>query len=271
MLRPRPGQSQISRQQYQQHTAAEQELVRSLPEYEIPIADSLYTAPGYRMLNETFYCYKDVARPWDPAVIRAIREFEPTAMPITIRTTWQHMNRGNPQEPFTLIRHGIARCVRDALLPTHRFRCELPIHHEPSLFSSFPNIYTRVAPNYVEVNHYDREVRPYGYDVPGAYLPFNWDFYAMLYRDYENNRRWQDIASDLLDPQEEHEQQQIAADQEYDSYVAGEISKYWNEPASDLEWKNAMLAGPKQPETPTMVQVPEQALTSEPAVVSSVV
>lgn len=257
MALKRPGWTNIARQR---HYAAEQALVRSLPEFEMPVADSTYTAPGHRLLSETIYCYKDVMRPWDPAVIRAIREFEPTAMPITIRSTWQKMDRGNPQEPFTLIRHGIARGVRDAVIPTHRYRCEMPIHRDPYLFSSFPNVYTKTAPNYVEINHYDRHDRPYGYDLPGAYLPFNWDLYHMLYRDYENNRRWQDIAADVLDPEVAAKEKQEQEDAEYDAYVQKELSKHWNEPASDLEWKEALEAPPQLPESSPMVTVPSQVV-----------
>lgn len=251
----RPGWANVA---HQRHRAAQDALARSLPTYEIPVADSPHTAPGWRMLEEIYYCWKDVMYPWDPAVVLAIREFEPTAMPLTIRSSWQKMDRGNPQPPVTLVRHGIARIVRDALLPLHNFPggIGMPRVHEPYLFSSFPGIHQKIAPNYMEVNHYDRDVRPYGYDLPGAYLPMNWDFYAVLRRDYENNRRHQDIARDFIQPKEEARDRSKQESDDYDTFVDAEITKYWSDPVSDVEWKNAIMRGPKTPEAPAQITVP---------------
>lgn len=240
------------------HAAAQQALARSLPSYNIPLANSPYTAPGWRLLQTSTYCYKDVMHPWDPSVLRSIREFEPTAFPITMRSTWQKMDRGNPQDPLTIVRHVVARGVRDPVIAAHRFRCEMPIHPEPGLFTSIPNIYCKVPPNWIELIHFDRAVRPYGNDLPGQYLGFNWDLYYMLHRTYENNRRWQDIAADFLDPIDEEAEREERATADNDAYAEKQIQKDWNEDASDLEWKEALLGDPsaKQPGPKPMVTVP---------------
>lgn len=229
---------------------------RAVPEFSIPIADSKYTCRGWLFRGEWFYSYPDVAYPWDPAVLRAIREFEPTAMPIVIRSRWQRADYGNLSEPITLVRHGIARAVRDPIGPIHSFRCEMPVrHHKRDQLWTSPHLHAHQPPNYVEVNHYDRQVRPFGPDLPGAYLPFDWSFYHMLYESYENGRRHQDISRDYLDEIE-------AQDREFEKskydHVDRDAEAYMDKvaaEASDYEWKSA-LAGDPDPDHTPFVAVP---------------
>lgn len=238
------------------HKAAEAALAQALPSYSVPIADSLYTAPGWRFLGEYYYTWKDVMYPWDPNVLRAIREIEPTVVPVTRRSIWQKMDRGNPQTPIVLIRHAVVRAIRDPIIPPHQFRIELPIHHEPGLWSSFPNIYTRIPGNWMELQHHSRDIRPYSPDLPGAYLGHDWDLNGMLHRDYENNRSWKEIVNDFHAPVEEEEERKEKFNQDENDYVDRQIARDFNEEASDLEWKEALLGDTKRPEKAPMVAVP---------------
>src|SRR3972149_6389652 len=139
-----------------------QSLLNSAPTFTAPIRDSEATAPGWRFLGETYSCIPDAVYPWDPAVILAVREFCPDAMPILIRTVWQSSLLDGKPRPMALVRHGIARAIRDPISPVHSFYCHMP--------STPTTGRVRLStPNYIEVNWYDREDRPWGYDLPGAY------------------------------------------------------------------------------------------------------
>jgi hypothetical protein len=234
-----------------QHNAAMSALNRSLPQFQIPIGNSKYTAPGYLFLGEYYYSYQDVMYPWDPAVIRAIREFEPTAMPITVRSIWQKADYGNLGEPFVLVRHGIARVVRDALLPTHKFRCELPVQPHDDVHA-LPHVLAQNPANWVEVNHYDRDDRPHGLDLPGRYLPCDWALYHQLRDSYENNRRWQDIAEDFINPRTAIREARAAQKADQGAYVERDIAQMEarREPLSDVEAKAAMLGTLETPHRP---------------------
>lgn len=230
-----------------QNAAATQLLRQRLPQYSIPIGDSRYTAPGHLFLGEYYYSYQDVAYPWDPSVLRSIREFEPTAMPVCIRSVWQRADYGNLEQPFVLIRHGIARAVRDPIIPLHSFRCELPIHPTRSLFESQPHSLAKYQPTYFEVNWYDVNDRPFGWDLPGQYKPFGWELYRKLYSSYENNRRGKDISDEYLDAHRTHKARKDKFDKEEGEYIERDVKRMQAKRASlmsDVDMKNAMNAAP---------------------------
>lgn len=222
------------------HSAANQLLDRSRPAYSIPVADSRMTSPGYIFLGDVFHTYQDALRPWDPAVIEAIREFEPTAMPFTVRSHWQRVNYGDIEPEFTLVRHGMARVVRDARIPIHQFRCELPVHDEPMTYTT-PHVYGWRPANYIEFVWYDRDDRPYGFDLPGAFLPIDWEFYHNARRTYENNRRPKDIAEEMLEPARDQKARADAFQIEEDAYKNKILREDCGDQVADRVWEEIHL------------------------------
>lgn len=235
-------------------------LQRSLPSYSIPIGDSRYTAPGWLCLGYLYYCYQDVTYPWDPAVVRAIREFEPTMVPITVRSIWQKADYGNldHNEPLIIVRHGIARVVRDARIPIHHFRCDLPVNPQTALPHD-PHILAPVRPNWIELNNYaDREVRPYGLDLPGAYLPHDWELYHGLRLGYENERSHTEISAEIVDARAADYNATEKFRSEENAYIQHDIEAYQDRrlaDVSDVEWNEVLTSEIPTPEkTPTVFQ-----------------
>lgn len=224
-------------------------LADSSPAFSIPIHDSPETAPGWRFITEIYSCIPDAAYPWDPAIVRAIREFCPDAQPISIRTVWKSSALDGNVQTMVLLRHGIARAVRDPIAPIHSFYCHMP---------STPRSIHLSRPNYIEVNWYDKQIRPWGYDLPGAYLPFDWEFYKSLRTAYIDNLLPEELSDHLVNPfiaRRELRRKQIREEQEY---IDRDVQSYQQrrlDRASDQELAE-LAAGVVEPESPPAVSVP---------------
>lgn len=245
------------------HAAAQAALARRVNQMSVtvPIGDSDMTAPGYLHLGHFFSCVPDPQYPWDRDVLRAIRELCPDAMPVTIRSVWQWSNYGelgHLGEPMVITRHGLARAIESPVLPVHDFRCEMPSW--PVLGLRLPGRSLEASrPNYIEVNWYDKEVRLHGMDLPGAYLPFDWEFYHALRRSDEQARA--DLAASRREVAEDGDVMAVGAGarmvaehqetiahrdkhrREEAAYVTKDILEYHREEPSDVEWKQVMLGG----------------------------
>lgn len=156
----------------------------------VPLGSGDYDAPGYLHIGYTYSCVPDAAYPWDPAVLAAIREIVPDAMPLIIRSVWQWSNyaeHGHLDPPLVLMRHGIGRAIRDPYFHPHDFLCEMPTAPIPGLCIPGRDI-ADCRPNYIETNWQDADLKPYGFDLPGAFLPFDWRLFQR-YRIADLNRQ----------------------------------------------------------------------------------
>jgi hypothetical protein len=227
----------------------------------VPIGDSPCTAPGWLFLDERFSCIPDSHYPWDPAVLRIIRqEICDDAMPITIRSTWMwsNYNELGYMPIMTLVRHGLARSVRQDGPAVHRFNCEMPSYKIPGLCIPGRAL-SDCYPNQIWDNWYSKTDRPYGYDLPGAYLPFDWDYLQALRRAeghrlrmLRESRREVDEAGEMVakgaakkdvKSLEADRKNEKAAKLDQDAYIARDLVAYHSAEPSDLEWKEAMLGG----------------------------
>lgn len=227
----------------------------------VPIGDSDWTAPGYLLLGYFYSCVPDVAYPFDPAVLRAIRVLCPDAMPITIRSVWQWSNYhelGRLGDPVVLVRHGIARAIRvdDRVSSMHDFRCEMPAWPVPGLRIPGRSI-SDCRPNYIEVSWEDRGVRSLGQDQPGAYLPFDWElYYSLRQSDIDNraalaqSRREVDedgsiVAKGAADSAIQNRKMEIAGRKQNradeDAYIRRDIDNYYCVEPTELELKERLL------------------------------
>lgn len=244
----------------QEHRSYSETLARALPSFSVPIGDSDYTAPGWLFLGEFYSCVPDAEYPWDPAVVRALREFCPDAIPIIIRSVWQWSNYGelgHLAEPIILKRHGLARSIRDPILPIHNFHCEMPCTPYPGLLIPGRDL-ADCRPNYIEVNWYDKEIRPHGFDLPGAYLPFDWEFFHSLRRCDEefsyalrHSKRAigpdgdpvaTGLAQSLISPYKARLEERKKARAAEHGYIMRDIERYHSVQPSDVEWKEAALS-----------------------------
>lgn len=231
-------------------------LEASMPTFEYTAATGPDEARGWLFLNEFYTCVQDVRYPWDPAVMRAIREFCPDAMPILIKSIWRRsrLSHMHPEE-MILVRHGIARAIRDPIAPVHTFYCDMPAR-------PIPGIPLR-RPNYIEVNWYDKLDRPWGHDLPGAYLPFDWELHASLRQGYEDNLSSGDLIRKLCDPyfaRRKAKEMQAHSERAYEAdHLLAEEKKILDQ-TSELEMRDAFL-GDQTPPKPN----PTVAVSASPS------
>jgi len=229
----------------QRHAAYQRALVSSLPSYSIPIGDSDYTAPGYLFYGQFFSCVPDPLYPWDPTVLRAIREFCPDAMPLVIRSVWRNGDYGQMDEPFVLVRHGLGRAIRNPILDVHHFDCGMPATAIPGLCIPGRNL-SDCKPNYIEVDWFDKENRQFGHDLPGAYLPFDWEFYYALRSGYEDGSRDNgNLYEKLAAPSRALKARRQRFRQDEGAYIEKDISSYYSVEPSDVEAKEQILSMPE--------------------------
>lgn len=239
--------------------AAKAKIVRRLkemndraPSVTLNIADSPETARGWLYVDEVYSTIPDVVYPWDPAVVRAIREFCPDAVPITIKSIWRSsiLEEGGTRT-MSIVRHGIARFIRDPVCEPHHFQCETP---------SSPYVWGVhiPRPNYIEVNWHNRHDRPLGRDLPGTYLPFNWELYHCLRATYYDSLSPADVRASLDAHERRHQRrrQQLEDEAAYRSRDFERYAQKKMDQVSELEWKEHLLGDNPAPTRPTFV-VPE--------------
>ena len=218
-----------------------QSLVDSAPALTVPIRDTAESAPGWRFLGETYSCIPDVVYPWDGSVVRAIREFCPDAMPLSIRSVWKSSRLDGEPTTMVVVRHGLARYIRDPIGPVHHFDCKMPSTPVPG------GVKLR-QPNYIELNWYDRKVRPWGYDLPGEYLPFDWELYRCLRKAYVDSLSPDELIDHLVAPHNEEKERQMKHNKEERAYVNRDVQSYIAkkmESVSELEQKEEALREPQ--------------------------
>jgi len=214
-----------------------QSMQDAAPTLSVPIHDTAESAPGWRFILERYSCVPDAYYPWDPDVMRAIVGLCPDAVPITIRSVWRSSRLDGTPYDMVIVRHGIARSIRDPIAPVHHFYCEMP--------STPVSGRVRLSkPNYIELNWYDKQVRPWGFDLPGEYLPFDWELYYALARGRTGGRNLSasELRERLMSPYEAREKLRKEHAQKEAEDRNTDIQEYTSrrlERASDVEKKEA--------------------------------
>jgi hypothetical protein len=128
------------------------------------VADSAASAPGWRELDVAYSCVPDVAYPWDPQIMKAIREFAPDAVPVWVQ--WVFLSPSETGNPEVVVfgRHALGRTVRNLTSELEPFRCVMPSMPCQGLTFERPNRIWFIhegAPN------------PVAAELPGSFLPFD--------------------------------------------------------------------------------------------------
>lgn len=269
------------------HQAAERQLAQAVnaSSISVPVGDTDATAPGWLYLGDFFSCIPDVQYPFDPAVVRAIREKQPDAVPVVVRSVYQWSNYyelGKFGEPIVLVRHGFARAIRDAIAPVHpSLRCSMPAIPVDGLRISGRTLMD-THPNYVENIWYDRDRKPWGPDLPGTYLPFDWSYYYALVDGYDELARMraqsrrdvdaegqviaENAATESIEGKRADEKQRKRSRSIEHGYMMRDLESYHSVQPSDSEWKSAYMgAGSPKTSAPVSVSVSGPAESSAPA------
>lgn len=133
------------------------------PSLQMPVRDSFHSAPGWRDLGTYYSCVPDAVYPWDPVVMRRIREFAPDAVPLWIK--WVFRSPEDESDPHVEVygRHGLGRVLDKGRTETFPFHVTMPTMPSQGLYFKKPNNIWFIhdgAPN----------KRP---ELPGNYLPFD--------------------------------------------------------------------------------------------------
>lgn len=134
---------------------------RSLPAVRLPLRDSIDTARGYRMIDEAWTSIPDTQYPWDPNILRLIREFAPDTVPLWRLSVFYAPNTRNV---VVFGRHALGRHIERPGYELTPFHCSMP--SMPCLGTWFKR------PNKVWFVHEGARNRDYP-DIPGTYLPFD--------------------------------------------------------------------------------------------------
>ena len=254
------------------HANAEQLLAQSLPSFSVPVGDSPCTMPGWIHDGVMFSTIPHVMYPWDPAVLRFIREFDPDAIPVIVRHVyrWTHYyEHGRIDEAITVVRHGIVRNIRDPGYPVWNWDwCEMG-----STGRRFP------PPNQVRDIWQDKSVREHGPDLPGAYLPFDFSYAYALKRadeyagkilreskrvETEEGPAAAGAGAAFTAPIKAEAAQTEAAAQDERAYKTRDFLNYYSGEPSDLEWRDAYMREPEI-QKDVVIAVPDVAAREAPA------
>lgn len=141
------------------------------PSISYEVADSFYTAPGWREIGMEYSLVPDVSYPPDPQVTHAIHSFDPGVIPLWVRWIFlSPQDTGNP-EIVVFGRHAVGRYVKNLHGGIEPFSMDVPSNYHGPL----PNIIERILQGRAD---------PRATDLPGAYKPWDWSLFYELRSDY---------------------------------------------------------------------------------------
>ncbi len=135
-------------------------------------------------MRETHYTYllsDDVTYPWNPAIVRAIRSFDPDVIPATVKRTYRLPTGGAVVfRYYALLRRTTTPHMRHAHFNTH-------IGHMGG-----------IAPNIEELIFEGEKPAGAPDGWPGAFIPMTWDIYYRTKRAFHlGQRSAKKIAEDI--------------------------------------------------------------------------
>jgi hypothetical protein len=149
--------------------------------------DFEFLKPG-DVVKEKFYTYstvEDVQYPWNPAIVRAIRTFDPDMIPATVK----RIMVTPAGTEITFIYHAILRRVDAPLVPHPHFSVRMG--HSGATIAA-PNVEDLILEG-----EKSKWAEQGGY--PGVYIPMTWDIYYRVKRAfYFSAKHHSDLAKEIL-------------------------------------------------------------------------
>lgn len=215
----------------------------SAPKVAAPVRDH---APGWIEVGAFYSCVEDPAYPWDPAVVQAIREICPDFIPMWVNWVFSEPidTEGKGRE-HVFGRHVIARYVDNPLLK-HDFEVLMP---------SYPSKIIPRRPNYIELILEGEPIDPRNTDLPGEYMPLDWDVVAGLKRAYTevDTKEWRERFIEARREKVRKVQERRA---EENFYKQRELQKYADkqfENVSEAMARDYALGDNRKPVKPTVL------------------
>jgi hypothetical protein len=131
------------------------------------------TPAGYRPLPgwPTWQVVPDVACPWDPVVVKAMRELDPSLTPLWVTWVYAPPADQSDKTPFVTGRHAMGWHRPD--LPAQNFNCLMPLSKIEGMALKRP---TRLWKIYHEAENTKDRI--------GGFVPFSWWMYYNLLEEF---------------------------------------------------------------------------------------
>lgn len=201
----------------------------------MPARTSFHKAPGFREIGWMCQVIPDAMYPWDPDVVRRIREFVPDVVPLWVQWVFLSPSDTGAPEPVVFGRHALGRSLKHQRGWLPPFKVAMP--------SGWPGLKFE-RPNLFWFLHEGANLNPKYRDLPGSYLPFDDSIVDRAWRSWAGNQNMSDkeykdlVMRDLLAPAERKkkkaealaEQKQYAWDNDIGPYVQKQLDQ-----VSDVE------------------------------------
>ena len=119
-----------------------------------------------------YSCIPDPVYPWDPVIMKRIREYAPDAVPMWVRWIFRSPEEDTNPHDVVFGRHALGRAPKNARVGQIPFQCDMPTMSK----------YDR--PTMIWFIHEGARPKEKYVDLPGEYLPFD---DALLERVKENS------------------------------------------------------------------------------------
>lgn len=152
------------------------------PEVQYDVADSVQTAPGYRLVGDDFYtCIRPVDVPHDPLFEKVVKEYDPGVI-----FCWRKQRFILPESTETRIytHNVLARHVKSPKRELQMFHVEMPRNARHPV----PNELCIVWEKFDDVYFFE--------GGPGAYMPWTRELTSYLRKDFLN-KRVKDLSHEL--------------------------------------------------------------------------
>ncbi len=192
-------------------------------------------APGWIFKGIEISCVPSETYPWDPKVVRAIQKVAPDIVPIWVKYIYEEPNDwGNPQT-HVIGRHGLGAVNKSPHSERNPFPCRMPDMPCQGVYFERPNQVEWIFKGIED---------PRAKDLPGAYVPFDWDIYRFVRESYRR-LTFSEIKEKFLDRDKERHEATLASRQEYIAYMQKDLRAYAKKrmgEVSEVEMKEYFLA-----------------------------
>jgi hypothetical protein len=208
---------------------------------QIPLADSRYNAPGWRMVARDFYtCVCPVGGPFvQPEALAFVHEFDPGVIPIWRKQAMLPPGKNAPDDVVVVSHLGIARHLVDYYGPQQLFYVEMPFEAK------------HPRPNFLE----HMLVMPNTWDGgPDGVIPFDMEGAKLLWELYLDEMTTGVEAYDVHEREEsERKEREALARAEEDAYKRRAIWKNVSplvERMTMRDWEEGLAQRRRKPRQP---------------------
>lgn len=213
----------------------------ALPALSYTPADTIASAPGWRIVQDDFYtCIAPADLPADPGVTRAIQAFCPNAIPIWRKQLY--LPPGEQTRTILSVHHGIATYVPTAKVGRRLFHVEMPANAKHPQPNQLEMIFERTDPT--------------DFGAPGIFLPWDNRVFLYLRANYRDDMTSTvDILDQIIRRKEEEKEKARKRSADDLSYRQKHMEKrlqriFENMPSDAWEQYQAQLQSPCKPKRP---------------------